>query len=80
MRIVGFMHAAAAVAAALLLVARRPWARALAAMIVSPNLYWGQLVVLVAPVSLWLQRHELALETVDDPSHAPRRDSVGWST
>jgi hypothetical protein len=32
---------------------RRPWSRALAAAISSPGLYWGQLVVLVAPVTLW---------------------------
>ena len=35
-------------------------------MIVSPNLLWGQLVVLVAPVSLWLQRRELAPEASRD--------------
>jgi hypothetical protein len=35
---------------------QRPWARALAAAIASPGLYWGQLVVLVAPVSLLLNR------------------------
>ena len=44
-----------AVAAALLLVLRRPWATALAAAISSPGLYWGQLVVLVAPAALWLE-------------------------
>jgi hypothetical protein len=48
----------APVAVALLFV-RRPWAQALAAGIISPGLYWGQLVVLVAPVSLWLARREL---------------------
>jgi hypothetical protein len=41
-------------AASVLLLLQRPWTRALAATIVSPGLYWGQLVVLVAPVSLWL--------------------------
>ena len=45
--------------AAVLLAAQRPWTRALAASIVSPGLYWGQLVVLVAPFSLWLARREL---------------------
>jgi hypothetical protein len=38
----------------MLLALRRPWARALAAAIASPALYWGQLVVLVAPISLLL--------------------------
>jgi hypothetical protein len=42
-----------------LLLLRRPWARALAAAIFSPGLYWGQLVVLVAPFSLWLARREV---------------------
>ncbi len=50
---------ARAVVAAALLLLRRPWARALAAAIVSPGLYWGQLVILVAPFSLWLARREI---------------------
>jgi hypothetical protein len=41
-----------AVAAAGLLALQRPWSRALAACIASPDLYWGQLVVLVAPAVL----------------------------
>jgi hypothetical protein len=41
-----------------LLFFQRPWTRALAAAIVSPGLYWGQLVVLVAPFSLWLARRD----------------------
>ena len=45
-----------------LLALRRPWARALAAATVSPGLYWGQLVVLVAPISLWLMRDEFTAE------------------
>lgn len=48
-----------AIAAGALLAVRRPWARALAASIVSPGLYWGQLVVLVAPFTLWLARREV---------------------
>jgi hypothetical protein len=40
--------------AVVLLVIQRPWTRALAAVIASPDLYWGQLVVLVAPLSLLL--------------------------
>ncbi len=47
------------IAAVALLAVRRPWTRALAASIVSPGLYWGQLVVLVAPFTLWLARREL---------------------
>jgi len=50
---------ARAVVAGVLLVLRRPWTRALAAAIVSPGLYWGQLVVLVAPFSLWLARRDM---------------------
>jgi hypothetical protein len=34
---------------------RRPWSRALGAMLASPNLYIGQLVVLVAPLSLYFR-------------------------
>lgn len=49
---------ARAAAAVVLLLLRRPWTRALAAAIVSPGLYWGQLVVLVAPFSLWLARRD----------------------
>jgi hypothetical protein len=43
-----------AVVAVGLVALRRPWSRALAAVIASPDLYWGQLVVLVAPISLLL--------------------------
>ena len=50
---------ARAAVAVLLLTLRRPWARALAAAISSPGLYWGQLVVLIAPLSLWLARKDL---------------------
>jgi len=42
-----------------LLFIQRPWTRALAAAILSPALYWGQLVVLVAPLSLWLARRDV---------------------
>ncbi|HEY0444733.1 MAG TPA: hypothetical protein VGC90_10960 [Candidatus Limnocylindrales bacterium] len=41
-----------------LLAVRRPWATALGTAISSPGLYWGQLVVLVAPVGLWLGRND----------------------
>jgi hypothetical protein len=41
---------------ALVLIAiQRPWTRALGAVLASPNLYWGQLVVLIAPIALWIQ-------------------------
>jgi len=53
---------ARAAIAAILLAFQRPWTRALAAAIVSPGLYWGQLVVLVAPISLWLARNDLPIE------------------
>ena len=45
--------------AVVLLLFQRPWTRALAAAIISPALYWGQLVVLVAPFSLWLARRDV---------------------
>jgi hypothetical protein len=54
------------VAAAGLLLLRRPWAAALAASIASPNLYWGQLVVLVAPLVLWLDRREPVAQIARD--------------
>lgn len=38
-----------------LIALQRPWTRALGAMLASPNLYWGQLVVVIAPVALWLR-------------------------
>ena len=50
---------ARAAVAVVLLFFQRPWTRALAAAILSPALYWGQLVVLVAPLSLWLARREV---------------------
>lgn len=41
---------------ALVLIAmQRPWTRALGAMLASPNLYWGQLVVVIAPLALWVE-------------------------
>ena len=49
---------ARAIIAAGLLCFPRPWTRALAASAISPGLYWGQLVVLVAPISLWLARRD----------------------
>lgn len=46
-----------------LLALRRPWARALAATIAIPAFYWGSLVILIAPIAVWLrdrQRPEAA--------------------
>jgi hypothetical protein len=48
-----------AVIALVLLVVAKPWTRALAAAIVSPGLYWGQLVVLIAPFGLWLEGRDV---------------------
>ncbi len=45
-----------AVAAVALIALQKPWSRALGAILASPNLYWGQLVVLVAPVAVLLDR------------------------
>jgi hypothetical protein len=45
-----------AVVAVGLVALRRPWSRALGAVIASPDLYWGQLVVLLAPLTLLLDR------------------------
>jgi hypothetical protein len=46
-----------------ILALRRPWARALAATIAIPAFYWGSLVILIAPIAVWLrdrQRPEAA--------------------
>ena len=43
------------VLAAGLLLVRRPWARALAATIAIPAFYWGSLVILIAPVAVFLR-------------------------
>ncbi len=54
-----------AVAAAGLVALRKPWSRALGAAIVSPGLYWGQLVVLIAPVVLFLDRADVSAGGTD---------------
>ena len=41
-----------------------PWTGALGAMLASPNLYWGQLVVVIAPISLWIQERTSRAPTV----------------
>ena len=58
---------------ALVLVAiQRPWTRALGAMLASPNLYWGQLVVVIAPIALWIQERTA-------PRHPPcQRQAATW--
>jgi hypothetical protein len=61
-----------AVAAVALVALQRPWSRALAAVIASPDLYWGQLVVLVAPLVLLLQSRRQRVRTTDT---APDLDS-----
>jgi hypothetical protein len=69
----------AAVALALV-AAARPWTRALAASIVSPGLYWGQLVVLVAPLALWLESRRESAAASKPPDQGPQspleRDAV----
>jgi hypothetical protein len=47
-----WMRAALAV---LLLIGRRPWMRALAAAIALPAFYWGSLVVLLAPLAVFIR-------------------------
>lgn len=46
---------------------QRPWSRALGAMLASPNLYWGQLVVVIAPLSLWLEARSRARAAAEEP-------------
>jgi hypothetical protein len=41
--------------AVVLLAARRPWSRALAATIAIPAFYWGSLVILIAPVAVYIR-------------------------
>jgi hypothetical protein len=54
-----------------LLVLRRPWSRALGASLASPNLYWGQLVVLVAPIALWFEGRRLSSLEPHGPAAMP---------
>jgi hypothetical protein len=58
-----------------LLALRRPWATALGTAISSPGLYWGQLVVLVAPVGLWLGRNDAPTARPVDVREAPNAPS-----
>ena len=66
--------AARAVIAALLIALQRPWSRALGAILLSPNLYWGQLVVLIAPLAVWLDPPRVAAAPAGDGS--PRAGDV----
>jgi hypothetical protein len=50
---------------------QRPWSRALAAAISSPGLYWGQLVVLVAPVTLWFRERRERSDALHASSTEP---------
>jgi hypothetical protein len=43
--------------ALLLLVPRRPWTSALAAIVAIPNWYWYTSLILIAPLRLWLDEH-----------------------
>jgi hypothetical protein len=47
--------------AALLLIPRRPWTSALAAVIAAPGFYWTTTVLFLAPARLFLDRREPAL-------------------
>ena len=51
----------------MLIAIQRPWTRALGAMLASPNLYWGQLVVVIAPIALWIQDRSERRAAVADP-------------
>jgi hypothetical protein len=64
---------------ALVLIAmQRPWTRTLGALLASPNLYWGQLVVVVAPISLWIQSRMRPVEpTTPEPVFPSRRARDG---
>lgn len=54
---------------ALVLIAlQRPWTRALGAMLASPNLYWGQLVVVIAPIALWIEERARRSEAQEAPA------------
>jgi hypothetical protein len=57
--------------ALVLIAVQRPWTRALGAMLASPNLYWGQLVVVVAPISLWLQERSRRAPSEPTPVSVP---------
>lgn len=39
---------------------RRPWSMAVAAILLLPVLWWGSLVLLIAPIRLWLDEREAA--------------------
>jgi hypothetical protein len=54
-----------------LLALQRPWSRALGASLASPNLYWGQLVVFVAPIALWFESRRLSSVKPSGPAALP---------
>lgn len=60
--------------ALLLLVPRRPWAAALAALVAAPGIYWTTSVLLLAPIRLYIDRHDPAIveATEQEWSH------LGW--
>jgi hypothetical protein len=47
--------------ALILLVPRRPWTTALAALVAAPGVYWTTSVLLLAPLRLYLDRHDPVL-------------------
>jgi hypothetical protein len=59
------------VAAALLLALRRPWATALAATVAIPAFHWASLVVLVAPIVVWLETRRPATNAAAPATPAP---------
>jgi hypothetical protein len=60
--------------ALLLLVSRRPWAAALAALVAAPGIYWTTSVLLLGPIRLYLDRHEPALVEATEREWA----HLGW--
>ena len=63
-----------ALAAVGLLVLWRPWSRALAAVILIPAFYWGSLVLLLAPLAVWLRSPRHSEMRLDGTS----RHGVAW--
>ncbi len=67
-----------AVAAVALLIAWRPWSRALAAVLLIPAFYWGSLVLLVAPISVAIQSIARdAGQTVASPTELTQHEAHG---
>lgn len=56
-----------------LLALRRPWSRALAAVVATPALYVASMVLLIAPICLWLQGRHQQGHAYGTSDHAPVR-------